>query len=191
MNRKRLVSTEIALAKSASPARRIADSLWFNALWFQCIWFSTVLGRSDFLPLATGLLLVHVFCARDRLLELRQLACVGGIGIAVDAALSLAGVYQFPGQVLVPLWLCCLWLGFAGVLGRSLAYLASRPLLCVLAGTVAFPLNYWAGQRLGAVEFGYSLPLTLVVLALVWGAVLPLMFRLTRQLGQQAQGATL
>jgi hypothetical protein len=116
---------------------------------------------------------------------------VGGLGIAVDAALSFSGVYQFPGQVLVPLWLCCLWLAFAGVLGRSLAYLASRPLLCVLAGMVAFPLNYWAGQRLGAVEFGYSLPLTLAVLALVWGAVLPLMFRLTRQLGQPPQAAAL
>lgn len=179
------MAAEIALTKSASPARRIADSVWFNALWFQCVWFSTVLGRNDFLPLVVGLLLLHVACARERVVELRQLAFVGGLGIAVDAALSLAGVYQFPGQVLVPLWLCCLWLGFAGVLGRSLAYLASRPLLCVLAGVVAFPLNYWAGQRLGAVEFGYSLPLTLAIVAMVWGAVLPLMFRLTRQLGKQ------
>jgi hypothetical protein len=165
--------------------------VWFNALWLQSVWFSTVLGRSEFLPLAGGLLLLHLACARQRLVELRQLACVGGLGISVDAALSLTGVYQFSGQVLVPLWLCCLWLAFAGALGRSLAYLASRPLLCVLAGAVAFPLNYWAGQRLGAVEFGYSLPLTLVMLALVWGTVLPLMFRLTRQLGEQPQAATL
>ncbi len=185
------MSAEIALAKSASPTRRIADSLWFNALWFQCIWFSTVLGGNDFLPLVVALLLLHIACARERLLELRQLACVGGLGIAVDAGLSLAGVYLFPGQVLVPLWLCCLWLGFAGVLGRSLGYLASRPLLCVLGGLVAFPLNYWAGQRLGAVEFGLSVPLTLAVLALVWGMVLPLMFRLTRRLGQQAKALNL
>lgn len=171
------------LEKTPAPPR-IVDSMWFNVLWFQCIWLSTVLGRNDFLPLAGGLIMLHLACARRRRVELRQLACVGGLGIAVDAALSLAGVFQFPGQVLVPLWLCCLWLAFAGILGRSLAYLASRPLLCVLAGAVAFPFNYWAGQRLGAVEFGYSLPLTLLVLALVWGAVLPLMFRLTRKLGQ-------
>ena len=181
----------MVLETNAVPTPRFSDSLWFNALWFQSVWFSTVFGRSDFLPLAGSLLLLHLACARQRLVELRQLACVGGLGIAVDAALSLAGVYQFPGQVLVPLWLCCLWLAFAGVLGRSLAYLASRPRLCVLAGMVAFPLNYWAGQRLGAVEFGYSLPLTLAVLALVWGAFLPLMFRLTRQLGQQSEAAAL
>lgn len=170
-------------------APRIVDSLWFNVVWFQCIWLSTVLGRNDFVPLAGGLVILHLACARQRLLELRQLACVGGLGIAVDAALSLAGVFQFPGQVLVPLWLCFLWLAFAAILGRSLAYLASRPLLCVLAGAVAFPFNYWAGQRLGAVEFGYSLPSTLLVLALVWGLVLPLMFRLTRYLGQQPEEA--
>ena len=59
-----------------------------------------------------------------------------------------------------------------------------RPLLAGLAGAVAFPLNYWAGQRLGAVEFGYPLLVTLAVLALVWGAVLPLMVRLTTRAGR-------
>jgi hypothetical protein len=128
------------------------------------------------------LLAVHVWLARDSRGELRQLVLVGGVGVAADAILSATGVYDFPGGVLVPLWLCCLWLAFAAVLGRSLAWLATRPWLALLAGAVVFPLNYWAGQRLGAVEFGLSLPVTLVVMAAVWALLLPQMFRLTARL---------
>ena len=163
---------------------RVTDTLWFNALWFQAVWFCTVLGRDTWLPLAVGLLVLHMWLVRDRRDELRQLLLVGSAGIATDAALSLAGVYDFPDGVLLPFWLCCLWLAFAAALGRSLSWLGGRPLLAGLAGAVAFPLNYWAGQRLGAVEFGYPLLVTLAVLALVWGAVLPLMVRLTTRAGR-------
>ena len=162
--------------------RRLSDTLWFNALWFQALWFCVVLGRDLLLPLSLLLLVAHVWLAGDRRSEVRQLLLVGGMGIAVDVLLGVAGVYIFAGGVLVPLWLCCLWLGFAAVLGRSLAWLAARPLVCSVAGAIAFPLNYWAGQRLGAVDFAYSLPLILAVLALIWSIVLPAMFWLTARL---------
>lgn len=159
--------------------RVLADKLWFNAIWFQGIWFCTVLGRDGLLPLALLLLALHLWLARaDWRGELRQLALVGGLGIAADALLSAAGVFQFSGGVLVPLWLCCLWLAFAVALRRSLDWLGARPWLASLAGAIAFPLNYWVGQRAGAVEFGYSLPSTLALLAITWAVLLPLMFRL-------------
>jgi hypothetical protein len=162
----------------------LIDKVWFNALWFQAVWLCTVLGRDTLLPVALLLLSLHLWLAgRDRLGELRQLVVVGGVGVAADALLSALGVYEFPGGVLVPFWLCCLWLAFAAALGRSLAWLAGRPALASLAGAVAFPLNYWAGQRAGAVDFGYELPATLAVLAITWGLLLPLMFRLGARLG--------
>jgi hypothetical protein len=169
---------------------RLTDSVWFNALWFQAVWFCAVLGRDNLLPFAFLLLALHVWLTRlDYRRELRQLLLVGGVGVAADALLSTMGIYQFAGGVLVPLWLCCLWLAFAAALGRSLAWLAGRPALAALAGAVAFPLNYWAGQRLGAVEFGYALLPTLAVLAVTWGLLLPLMFRLGAWLAPaQVQG---
>ena len=176
------VNTRSSLAGSSPVIRRLPDTLWFNGLWFQALWFCTVLGRDSLLPLALVLLVIHVWLALDSRAELRQMFVAGGVGIAVDALFSATGVYSFPDGVLVPLWLCCLWLGFAGVLGRSLAWLAVRPLVCSVAGAIAFPLNYWAGQRLGGVEFGYSLPVTFALLALVWACVLPLMFWLTAAL---------
>jgi hypothetical protein len=163
------------------------DTLAFNALWFQAVWFCAVLGRERLVSLAIVLLLVHIWLCRDYRAELRQLACVGGLGIAADAGLSAAGVFQFPGGALIPVWLCCLWLAFAAVLGRSLAWMARLPLLASLAGAVAFPLNYWAGLRLEAVEFGYSVPVTMGILAITWAMLLPLMFLLTARLALGAQ----
>jgi len=157
----------------------IAETSWFNALWFQSIWFCAVLGREDLVPVTAALLLVHIALVRDSSRELLQLSTLAFMGIGVDACLSLTGVFQFPNGVLVPLWLCGLWTAFAAVTGRSLAFLANRPALASLAGAIAFPLNYWAGARLGAVEFGYPLVTTLAVMSLVWAIMLPLMYRLT------------
>ena len=87
--------------------RRLSDTLWFNALWFQALWFCVVLGRDLLLPLSLLLLVAHIWLAGDRRSEVRQLLFVGGMGILVDVALGVAGVYIFAGGVLVPLWLCC------------------------------------------------------------------------------------
>lgn len=166
-------------APGSDVTRSLAEKLWFNAIWFQGIWFCTVLGRDSLLPVVALLLALHLWLARaDWRGELRQLMLVGGLGIAADALLSAAGVFQFPGGVLVPLWLCCLWLAFAAALRRSLGWLGVRPWLAAVAGAIAFPLNYWVGQRAGAVEFGYSLPATLALLAVTWAILLPLMYRI-------------
>ena len=166
-------------ATGSAVTTSLAEKLWFNAIWFQGLWFCTVFGRDSLLPLALLMLVLHVWLARgDWRGELRQLCLVGGLGIAADALLSAVGVFQFSGGVLVPLWLCCLWLAFAATLRRSLGWLGARPRLASVAGAIAFPLNYWVGQRAGAVEFGYSLPATLALLAITWAILLPLMYRL-------------
>ena len=166
----------------------LTDTVWFNALWFQSVWLCTVLGRDTLLPVAIFLILLHLALARDTRVELFNLSKLAAIGIAVDATLSATGVFAFSGGVLVPLWLCCLWMAFATTLTRSLAYLGSRPLLCALAGAVVFPLNYWAGQRLGGVDFPQSLALTMGIMALFWAVVLPLMYRLAAKLTREDKG---
>ena len=55
----------------------------------------------------------------------------------------------------------------------------SRPnvlLICV---------EHWAGARLGAVEFGYHLPQTLVLLSLTWALLLPLLLRVVTHVDSQ------
>jgi hypothetical protein len=169
---------DASLIPLSPQAARIVDAPWFNALWFQATWFCAVLGRDALLPLTAGLILLHLALARDLKRELFQLSAVALVGVTVDACLSAGGFYLFEGGVLVPLWLCCLWLAFATTLGRSLAFFGPRPALTALAGAVVLPFNYLVGARLGAVEFGHPLPLTFVVVGLVWAVLLPVMYRI-------------
>lgn len=162
--------------------QNLAEVHWFNALWFQTTWFCAVLGRHELLPVIAALLGLHLVLVRDTGRELLKLSALAAVGISVDAGLSATGVYQFQGGALVPLWLCGLWLAFATTTTRSLSFLASRPRLTALAGAVVLPLNYWAGQRLGAVEFGYSLPITLAAMSATWLVMLPVIYRLSRLL---------
>lgn len=167
---------------------RITETIWFNAVWFQSLWFCTVLGRESLLLVAFALLGMHLWLCGNLRREVKQLVLVGGIGILADAALSATNVYVFANNALVPLWLCCLWFGFSAAMSRSLGWLSGRLTLCIIAGAVAFPLNYWAGERLGAVEFGYSLPVTLTVLALCWAILLPLMYTVIQRLERGKTG---
>ncbi len=178
---KELVSNALApAAPDLARDDRWSEKLWFNALWFQTTWFCLVLGRESLLPVSGALLLLHLALVRDTWTELLRLSSIAAIGISADALLSYSGLFSFPGGVLVPLWLCCLWFTFATTLTRSLAWLGRHPLLTAIVGAVALPLNYWAGQRLGAVDFPQPLVLTLGTMALLWFVTLPLMYRVAR-----------
>jgi hypothetical protein len=168
-------------AKPLPFARQLSEKAWFNALWFQSTWLCLVLGREDLLLLSLSLIGLHLVLVPQRRQEIRQLALLGGTGVAVDAGLSLMGVFEFAGGVLMPGWLVCLWLAFASTLGRSLSFLGARLWLTVLAGAVAFPLNYYAGSRLGAVEFGWPLWQSLLIMALIWSVMLPALYYLQRR----------
>lgn len=176
-----IVST--AVPATARPAR-FSETIWFNALWFQSTWFCTVLGRDSLLPLAVAMIVLHLALVRDVWRELLPLSTIAAIGISVDATLSYTGVFQFSGGVLVPLWLCCLWLAFATTLTRSLAWLGSRRGWAAAAGFLVIPLNYWAGQRLGAVTFPQPLGITLGIMAVTWAVMLPCIYRISSLLTQ-------
>ena len=181
------MNPEPELVKSGSSAVRLVDNTLFNAVWFQLTWLCAVLGRETLLPVAVAMLLLHLLLVPRIYRELLQLSTIAGVGLGIDAMLSAAGVFQFANGVLVPAWLACVWLAFAAVLGRSLAYLSSRPVLAALAGALVVPFNYWVGARSGAVSFGYSLPVTLGLMALIWAGLLPLLYRLTALIARGEQ----
>lgn len=156
--------------------RALTERPWFNALWFQTTWFCTVLGRDALLPVSLALIALHLWLVPRRARELGQLALLGGLGMLLDSALSLAGVFDFPGGVILPAWLACLWLAFVTTPGRSLAFLASRPGLTAVLGALVVPLNYYAGSQLGAVSFGVPVWQALLIMALAWGMLLPALY---------------
>ncbi len=63
-----------------------------------------------------------------------------------------------------------------------MSYLSERLLLAGIFGGIGGPLSYVAGERLGAVNFGFSLPVVVALLAAIWALLLPLAFVLVRRL---------
>lgn len=149
----------------------IANFIGFQAIWFTSIWFG-----NDLIWLALLLILAHVYWVEVKEVELTLLLGCATIGIGIDSFFTVTGVYIFtpvPQFLPIPLWLVAIWLGFAATLRHSLRYLMNNTLWAIIAGAVAGPLSYFAGQRLGAVEFGYDIATTLIILSVTWALLFP------------------
>jgi hypothetical protein len=157
-----------------------------NLILFQVAWFAAVLGAARGIPWLGPLALVPVLgvnlaLSDQRSAELKLVLVSLLLGFLFDTALVAAGVFM-PVQHLFPRpysppWMMGLWVNFALTLNVSLDWLRERLLLSALFGAIGGPLAYYGGARLGATD---TVPTTLglVVLALGWGIMTPLLFRL-------------
>jgi hypothetical protein len=161
-----------------------------NFFLFQAGWFACVLGAARGFPwqgalvalLIAGFMVLRSKQPRD---ELALVAAAAVAGFAFDSALALAGWVDFKGAVpaalLAPVWMVALWVLFATTLNVSLRWLREWPALGVLFGAVGGPVAYYAGERLGALQFADPL-LGLTAVALGWALATPLLVVLARRL---------
>lgn len=157
----------------------LPERVWFNALWFQLTWFLCVLGQDSLLPLTLAMIGLHFVLVADAGREARNLAPMIALGVIVDSLLSAVGVFDF-GGVLVPVWLCLLWVAFATTLTRALATFGRHPLVAAVIGGIGVPANYAVGARLGAVDLPLEPFMTAAVLISVWAALLPGLYALAK-----------
>ena len=155
-----------------------------NAGLFQLGWFACVLGgNSLWLLLAGGALLAHLLWVSRSLAQVRLIAVVCVLGSTVDGLLLNAGVFAFKqAGVLIPFWLVLLWALLAITLNHCLAWTAKPLWRAILLGAIGGPLSYYAGQRLGAVQFPLGLWPTLLGLSLLWAGLFPLLSTCSRWL---------
>ena len=158
-----------------------------NITLYQVGWFCCVLGAAWGYPFAGGLAALaltglHVCLAEDRRAELKLMLAAMLIGVVVDTAQQAAGVFTFttdPSWPLwLPLWVFVIWAQVATLFHYALNWLQQRYLLAALLGGVGGPLAYFAGVRFGAAIFPGSMVQSLLVLAVVWASVTPLLVRL-------------
>jgi Protein of unknown function (DUF2878) len=160
-----------------------AFGLLVNFVAFQFGWFACVVGAARGWPLtgtAIAALIVawHIVRAARPAEELKLIAVALLIGVLWDSALIALGLTDFTsGTLLVglaPPWILALWALFATTLNLSLRWLRQRWLLAALLGAVAGPLSYWAGVRLGAVQFVAPWP-ALIALSIGWALITPVL----------------
>lgn len=169
---------------------RGAVRLAFNIVSLYAAWFATVLGAANGRPIlaaAASLLAVlgNLALAPQRSAEALLVLQAALVGLVVDGCLIALGLarYAAPGPVtqLPPVWLVTLWMAFATSLNVSLAWLKDRLSLAALLGLIGGPLAYFAGARLGGMEFTDPVWVALSAVAVLWAAALPLLLYLARR----------
>jgi hypothetical protein len=164
--------------------------LALNIALFQLGWFACVLGAAHgyaWLGGITTLVIVTIHLARapDRVAEAGLIASAGILGAIFESLLMLSGLVHYRAGIIVPglapHWMVALWLLFATSCNVSLRWLKNRLWLSATVGAVAGPAAYYAGQRLGAIEFPAPGP-ALLAIGLGWAVLLPALIALAQRL---------
>lgn len=155
---------------------KLTDLAIFQGIW----WLAALWGNSAILGLLTllglHLLLLSAQLKRDSLAVL----VLASLGWGIDLSLQIIGFWDLHSAL--PAWLLVIWAGFILSLFYSLAWLQPlKPLYQAAIGGVAGALSYWAGAKMGALSFNYSLPVSLITLITGWAVILPLFLQLIKR----------
>jgi len=189
MNTTDSTDTSLAMA-SQQPAPAIALAMIVqNAMLFQIGWFACVLTASNNLAwlgslAAAGILIIHLSRAFDFRMEIKTIVLITAMGTLWDSILMQTQFYQFSHGILIagiaPYWLIALWALFASTLSLSLRWLKHRKFLASALGFIAGPVSYYAGHRLGAIEFSNT-TMALMLTAIGWAVILPLVLMISER----------
>ena len=158
-----------------------------NFLLFQAGWFTCVIGgaSSDYswigIAAVALIIAVHLSQASDIRNESTLIVITMILGTAWDSILVLSGLFTFMNGTiftgLVPLWIIAMWALFATTLNVSMKWLKHKYLLAAVFGAVGGPVAYFAGHRIGAVEFSDTFTVLLAVGA-GWSVIMPVLMAL-------------
>lgn len=165
-------------------------ALPINVLLFQAGWFACVLGAAMQVPwvgVLAALFVIgwHLARAQQPRAESFLVLLAVLLGMVFESLLVQMGWIRFNSGVFVlglaPYWMGILWAMFATTLNVSLRWLRPRLGLAALLGAVGGPLSYYAGARMGALEF-VNTGLALTAVAFGWALLAPLLLLLARRL---------
>lgn len=152
--------------------------VFLASTWFQLCWFAAVLGTYQwqwvtlFLTLATLL-----YCLKTDASSLKSIGVIVTIGLGLDTLNQQLFVFVFPIPWL-PIWLLCLWVLFSWYAYQLKSILYRFPKIYVsIVGGLGGTASYFAGYKLQAVEFGFSVGTTLMILFVEWCAMMLLILK--------------
>ncbi|WP_425669633.1 DUF2878 domain-containing protein [Vibrio owensii] len=152
--------------------------VFLASTWFQLCWFAAVLGTYQwqwvtlFLTLATLL-----YCLKTDASSLKSIGVIVMVGLVLDTLNQQLSVFVFPTPWL-PVWLFCLWVLFSWYAYQLKSILYRFPKTYVsIVGGFGGTASYFAGYKLQAVEFGFSVGTTLMILFVEWCAMMLLILK--------------
>ena len=152
--------------------------VFLASTWFQLCWFAAVLGTYQwqwvtlFLTLATLL-----YCLKTDASSLKSIGVIVTIGLVLDTLNQQLSVFVFP-TLWLPVWLLCLWVLFSWYAYQLKSILYRFPKTYVsIVGGLGGTASYFAGYKLPAVEVGFSVGTTLIILFVEWCAMMLLILK--------------
>lgn len=136
---------------------KLANFVFFQALWFGSV-IGAVHGHAWSGPIC---LIVFVVChfkwlTKDAYADMLLMAICLLLGLIIDTVgsyFALVSFVLYDFNPLTPLWLLCLWAGFALTINHSMSWMKPRLLMAAVAGAVLGPLSYYAGWQAGAMQW--------------------------------------
>jgi len=160
-----------------------------NFILFQIGWFGCVVGGAsqDYYwagtVIVTLIITVHLVRAGDIRNEIMLIILTMMLGTFWDSALMVAGLFEFSNGVLVswlvPSWMIAMWALFATTLNVSLKWLKDRYVLAAVFGAIGGPVAYYAGHRIGAVDFSNTLN-SMIAVGAGWAMIMPGLMLMTK-----------
>ena len=159
-----------------------------NFLLFQIGWLSCVMGGASNsyhwfgVAVVTAIVAVHLARSYTVSNEIMLIVIATLLGTTWDSALMGAGLLAFNNGVvfdaIIPFWMVAMWALFATTLNVSMQWMKNRYLLAAIFGAIGGPVAYYAGHRLGAVEFS-QVSTSLLVVGAGWAVMMPLLMHLS------------
>ena len=164
-----------------------------NIIGFYIGWWTCVLGTANDLPYLGPVvmilfLIVHYFLFVSDIREIYLVLIIGTIGTITDSLLFLSGSFIYAGAysneiLIAPMWITAMWMGFSATVNHSMSWLKDKWLIMVICGIVFGPAAFFTGEKFGAIEFHLSALLSVLVIAIVYGILMPAIYFLNRHLG--------
>ena len=150
-----------------------------NIGWLACI---TGAARGHHwlgLVVVPILFVIHITVIERR--KIRKIFIVAlattAIGFLMDTTLIIVGAVE-PNRWVMPapfttIWDLMIWANFSLTLDVSLRFLQKRPLVAAFLGAICAPGTYYAGDRLGALNFSEPVFSSLLWVGAVWLFAMP------------------
>lgn len=168
-----------------------------NFFLFEASWLAAAMGGAGGWPLlgsipAVFTAAVHLYLGEEpRLREAGVILAVTLLGLAIETGFIGGGLITYAGtsegQILPPIWILAMWLGFGTMPHSSLRWLSGRWKLQVLLGAVFGPLSYLGGAKLGAATLPDPSFSALVAIGIGWALAMPAIFLLAETINGRVE----
>ncbi len=138
-----------------------------------------------------GLIILLLFLmSENKLADLVIVITISFVGSLTDTIYAMSGIlkYNCPFKafpLIAPYWVISLWALFATLLREGFGWLYGKWGRALLLGAIGGTSSYLASVRLGAAEWGISVHLGMLILAIVWSLLMPFCVWFSQYVGKK------